>query len=446
MHSSDLIIGLTLWASLSLTFADEVEVGEDGFFVEESSTEPTPAPEEVTFDADGFFSDEDAPAQETPKHWYERIDMSGSIGFEQRAFFQEGKFDNQLGHWQPSLIWEPEFFFETANRKDQFRLSPFLRYDFRNNERTHFDLREANWRHVHSDWDLLVGVDKVFWGVTESRHLVDIINQTDAVEDIDNEDKLGQPMVNLNWTQDWGTLSLFVMPYFRERTFPRNEGRLRAGLTVDVDDPLYESSAEEWHLDAALRYKHAIGNWDLGASFFHGTSREPTFTLSEDPTEWRPHYEIINQFGIDLQYTQDAWLWKLEAVAREGHGDPFAAVGGGFEYTFYQVGDSSSDISILTEYLWDGRDDEGPPTASQNDLFLGARWALNDPQDTALLLATVLDLDGRGAAAFAEFERRLGKSWFLELEARFVFNGEDDRALHSIADDSFATVRLSYNY
>ena len=44
---------------------------------------------------------------------------------------------------------------------------------------------------------LLVGAAKVFWGTAESRHLVDIINQTDAVEDIDEEDKLGQPMVKV---------------------------------------------------------------------------------------------------------------------------------------------------------------------------------------------------------------------------------------------------------
>ena len=29
-----------------------------------------------------------------------------------------------------------------------------------------------------------------------------------------------------------------------------------------------------------------------------------------------PHYDQIDQFGIDLQYTRDAWLWKLDCEFR----------------------------------------------------------------------------------------------------------------------------------
>ena len=56
-------------------------------------------------------------------------------------------------------------------------------------------------------------------GVTESRHLVDVLNQVDGVEDIDEEDRLGQPMINISTQRDWGSVDLFVLPGFRERTF-----------------------------------------------------------------------------------------------------------------------------------------------------------------------------------------------------------------------------------
>ncbi len=42
-----------------------------------------------------------------------------------------------------------------------------------------------------------------------------------------------------------------------------------------------------------------------------------------------PRYDLIHQGGLDLQYTQDAWLWKLEAIVREGQGGVFAAAVGG---------------------------------------------------------------------------------------------------------------------
>ena len=56
-----------------------------------------------------------------------------------------------------------------------------------------------------------VGVGKVFWGVTESRHLVDVVNQSDFVEDLDGEDKLCQPMLALTLKLVWGTFDLFVL-------------------------------------------------------------------------------------------------------------------------------------------------------------------------------------------------------------------------------------------
>ena len=89
--------------------------------------------------------------------------------------------------------------------------------------------------HIDDGWDLTAGFDKVFWGVMESSHLVDYINQTDAVEDVDGEDKLGQPMLHLGLQRDWGDLNFFYLPYFRERTFPGRHGRLRAFLVVDTD-------------------------------------------------------------------------------------------------------------------------------------------------------------------------------------------------------------------
>ena len=65
-----------------------------------------------------------------------------------------------------------------------------------------------------------MGIDKVFWGVIESRHLVDYINQTDGVEDVDGEDKLGQPMINLGLQRDWGDLIFFCCLIFVNGPLP----------------------------------------------------------------------------------------------------------------------------------------------------------------------------------------------------------------------------------
>jgi hypothetical protein len=264
----------------------------------------------------------------------------------------------------------------------------------------------------------LIGANTVFWGVTESVHLVDIINQTDAVADIDGEDKLGQPMVNLAMQRDWGFISVYLLPYFRERTFSGAEGRFRTPLPVNTDQAQYESSAGENHVDLALRYSHYIGDIDIGLSVFNGTSREPRLLPNDDGTALLPYYDQIDQFGVDLQYTHDAWLWKLEAIVRDGFADTFAAAVGGFEYTLYQVGESAADVGLLFEYQYDGRGELEPIAIADNDLFAGTRLALNDTQDTAVLAGIGYDLDTHETFINIEAERRLGEDYVLELRAR----------------------------
>jgi len=190
-----------------------------------------------------------------------------------------------------------------------------LRLDAHDASRTHFDLREASVLWLRDGWSLMAGVGKVFWGTTESVHLVDIINQSDAVEDIDNEAKLGQPMVNFTLERDWGALDLYVLPFFQERTYPASEGRLR-GLAPVLGDAEYESDAGCWHPDFAARWSHALRDVDLGVAGFYGTSREPHLlpTEAENGLALKPYYSIIDQFSVDAQYTRGATLWKLEAM------------------------------------------------------------------------------------------------------------------------------------
>ena len=151
-------------------------------------------------------------------------------------------------------------------------------------------------------YEWTVGVSKVFWGVAESQHLVDIINQTDLVENIDQEDKLGQPMVNLSLIRDWGTVDLFVLSYFRERTFPGSKGRLGPRPTVDTGAAIHESGAGGRRTDLALRWSHSLGDYDLGLAWFHGTSREPRLLPRLGPggeASLIPLYEVIDHFSLD---------------------------------------------------------------------------------------------------------------------------------------------------
>lgn len=375
-------------------------------------------------------------------------DISGYLAGELRIFPEAPAFPGQDDTTlSPSIVAVPEFVFQWNEDVDRLTFVPFFRVDGHDGNRTHADLRQASWLHIGETWDLIVGVDKVFWGVTESRHLVDIVNQNDQVEDVDSEDKLGQPMINLNIYRSWGDLGLFLLPYFRERTFPASDARLRGPLPVAKNKAMFESRDGKENLDIALRWSHVIGNWDIGLAYFDGTSREPRLVPAPDEggtPALIPFYDLIRQASADAQLTEGAWLWKLEALHRDGHGDRFSAAVVGFEHTTFGVRGTSADLGLLVEYLYDDRNPEiAPPTALDDDYFLGARLTLNDAQDTSALIGTIIDRNLGSSIVFIETERRIGNSWRFEIEGRMFFNIDKDDPLFGFANDSFFTLRLS---
>ncbi len=367
----------------------------------------------------------------------EEVDISGSLDLQVRAFWQDPAWVGQDGRsLQGAMVSTTEFRWRNKDGNQRTSFIPYLRWDATDEERNLVDLKEAYWAIEGDDYEVLVGNNTVFWGVTESVHLVDTINQTDFAGDIDGEDKLGQPMISLALQRDWGEISAFVMPYFRERTFASVDGRFRPPLPVDTDKPLYESSSAENRVDLALRYSHYFGDVDIGLHAFSGTSREPRFVPAADGQMLLPVYDQIDQVGIDLQYTKDAWLWKLEAIARDGVSHSFAAAVGGFEYTLYQVSETSADVGVLLEVQYDGRNEFEPVSINDNDVFVGARLAVNDIQDTTVLAGVAYDVDTGETFVNIEAERRFGDDWFAELRVRaFSGAGQGDATYWLRADD-----------
>ena len=372
------------------------------------------------------------------------VELSGLAGASARWFLHSPSSAVQES-FDGSLVLQPEVFHDWANGQQSLVFTPFLRLDSVDARRSHWDVRELLWQTYGEDWELRAGLGKVFWGVTEAQHLVDVINQTDLVESIDGEEKLGQPMVNLTLIRNWGTLDFFVLPYFRERTFAGERGRPRANPAVDTGQTRYESSAAERHVDIAVRWTHSLGDWDLGLAHFYGTNREPEFDLGRDAQGLPalvPRYGLIHQTGLDVQATLGAWAWKLELMRRAGQGKPFLAMAGGFEVTLVGLLDSSADLGLLMEYFYDERG-AAATTPFEHDVFLGLRYTLNDAQSTEILAGAIVDLGERTRVFSVEASRRLGDRWRLELEARFWTGVAANDPQFSVRNDDFLQVTLS---
>ena len=373
-------------------------------------------------------------------------EWDSEVAVEVRSFLHDSSRTNQKNE-NLSLSFQTEFYHDWNDDTQRFVFKPFVRVDNLDDERTHFDLREFYWRKTFEEknLDVKIGLSKVFWGVTESVHLVDIINQNDGVDNLDGEDKLGQPMLNFTLDKDWGIVDFFILPYFRERTFPSLDGRPSLPFRVDIDNPLYASGAEEEHVDLALRYAQVFGDWDVGISHFSGTSREPLLipSIISSGVKLTPFYDQIEQSAIDIQATLENWLWKLELISNKGtQQDRYIALAGGFEYSFYDLKESGIDLGIITEYLFDDRKQSSTSTF-QNDLFIGGRFAFNDENSSDLLAGVVYDLDNQTRFFSIEASMRVGQNMKASLESRFFSVNDTSDLFYSIKDDDYIGINLT---
>ena len=366
-------------------------------------------------------------------------EFSGNIGIEGRYFPNAPLYAEQTPqHF--SLSVQPEFRHRWDNGRNKFTFVPFYRWDKHDDERTHGDIRELDLISAQGNWEIQLGISKVYWGVTESQHLVDIINQTDAVEGLDGEEKLGQPMLRLSHFLDNGELAVYLLPYFRERTFVGQAGRLRPPFVV-ADDSRYEARNQEKHLDYALRWSENIGNIDFALHWFSGTARNPDFNLIDGKVT--PYYSLLRQIGLEFQYTGDAWLWKLESVYRHKNQTNYTVAVGGFEYTLTGVADSVMDVGLLAEYHRDSRGKQAN-VALQKDVFLGARLTFNDVQSTSLLAGMMVDVDSHNRSLRLEASRRLGESMLLNLEGQWFGQPDADSPLYLLRADDYIQLALQW--
>lgn len=387
------------------------------------------------------------------------LDLSGDLSLQARWYPESPAFPDQRAG-TAGLVVEPTLYAEIA-RTTSFTLTPLYRYDSADSRRTHADLREAylltygDWG--ESAWELRLGVDRVFWGVAELHNLVDVVNQLDLVEHPRDRPKLGQPMAHLTLSGNWGVAESFLLPYHRERTFPGRSGRLRSGRAIE-GHALYESGAEERHVDFAFRYGNAVGLLDFGLSAFAGTSRDPAFVvggpanrLAAADAPLIPYYEQIRQLGIDAQLTTGAWLYKMEAIRRSGarnllgEDEDYGAFILGLERSLYGLFGSSTDMTFLAEWHYDGRGRRAT-TVWDNDLFVAAFLAFNDVQGTELVAGILGDLDRGYRALNVELKRRLSDTWSMRLEMIANLSADPRDLTYDGRRDSFVGVGLTFSF
>lgn len=428
-----------------------------------------------------------------------------------QAWVLEGAFEAQLRHFpaqsatatSASLALRPQFRMDWDRGRHRIEGELFQRLDSGDDARSRGDVRSLYYQRTERHWELSAGLRRVYWGVTESRQLVDVINQSDFVEDLDAEEKLGQPLIAASWiSRDHGSVDLFLLPYQRARTFPGPEGHPRFPFPVDAAHARYEDARGQRHLDRALRWRTRHGPLDLNLSLFDGTVREPDLLpclregsgfagteegpncdiaagltppdpllpgvlidvlqrlglvpsdgeLEQDFIEQQtprileslvlvPDYARLRQVGLDSQLILGGWALKLEALLREQGGERSGAAVGGFEYTLPTFFMTGWEVGLLAEYLYDERRTLINARAD-NDLFIATRIGFNDVAGSQLLAGFFMDRQGNDHLLQIEASRRLGADWRAALKLRYFDQVPGDDFTAFIDDEDLISLTL----
>lgn len=363
--------------------------------------------------------------------------LEGYVAVETRVFAESPQDPRQARDTAALVLnpaWKARF---GSGEAWELELAPYARIDARDQAARYVDLRVASLEYRERSQVLRVGFDSVFWGVAESNHLVDIINQVDPRADIDLEAKLGQPMVSYTrFLDSYGRVELFWLPEFRPRPGIGAKGRQRL-------EPIPES--QQTHglgrfvrtNDWAVRWSGQVAGADVGVYVFKGIGREPNFSQSPEGI-----YQEIRQAGLTMQLPQGSMLWKLEAMRRAGQGRTFNAYVAGGEYT---IARPSGDLGLLFEWSQDFRDASAPPTRFARAMFGGIRYRFSESGDGELLFGVLRDLRHNVWSYKLEFSRRLSDHVRLGLVARTIV-APASSAFGPLRRDTNVQTMLSWNF
>ena len=100
---------------------------------------------------------------------------------------------------------------------------------------------------------------------------------------------------------------------------------------------------------------------------------------------------------------------------------------------------------MIAEYLYDERG-RNAMTLFEDDLFLGARWAWNDSNDTDFIVGVIQDNSSSQRVFRIEGSRRLDNGLKLNIEAGFFSNIPKQSRFASFDQEDFLQVELAWYF
>lgn len=352
----------------------------------------------------------------------------GKVSLEMRAFEPDGIDETE----DAGVSLTTEVDIKAGSRPWRIALRGFARLDAVDETRNIAVLQEAYGSYSSGPLTLRVGSQVVTWTATEAFHPSDIINSRNFDSDLENFEKLGEPMVELSLRVYQGGLSAYYMPLRITPNLLGAESRLslfpdgfELGERLWVNSDGKPSDSLFAH-QGGLRLNQTIGRADVSVHVVdHSDRHQPTFTFDPEDGTLRPTYHTVTQIGVTYVHVFGGLLVKLEAARRIFREPDLEAapeladpedheqVAAGFEYAWST--DAGHEATVIAEYqsvIEDDADDRRALHVFQNDVLLGYRHSFNDVDGRVILVSFIADVEApQEFGAAASYSQRLTSFW-----------------------------------
>jgi hypothetical protein len=384
----------------------------------------------------------------------------GEVGVSSRAFYPDDDPDTE----DYGLALEAEL--ELQSKVGGFRnqIQVFGRVGALDNDRSTVFLKDA-WLGYRDEYiDVRLGTQVLNWTATEAFHPSDNINSRNLDSNIENAEKIGEPMGSFRLRWEEGGMTGYFMPVRMEPRLPGPRSRLSVTQGQSLGSPLWGGTDgavnDDWFAPQwAVRLDQTLGSADLAVYYVdHQDRSQPAIVLSLASQEARALFTRVQRIGGTYTHALGEWLVKAE-VDHRLFTKPTLESG---QVLVREVSVDHTSAALGLEWGWGYEEAEGTvllegqaaiaPDATpaeqqqlgpfQRDVLVGYRHSFNNAASTELLFGAIVDLeDPTEVLGNMDFSHRLSDNWVMRGSGRVVFASNEESLLKSL--DEAHSLQLS---
>ncbi len=395
-----------------------------------------------------------------------QLSSRGHVGLETRAFVPDR--DDATEDWGLGLSARVEM----AHRHRPFReqIRAFARIDTLDDERN-IVIPEEAWFGARTKWfRTRLGAQMLDWTATEAFHPADVINSRNLDSNIENAEKIGEPMYFLGVKFFQGEISGYYLPMRLAPNIPGPSSRLSfspvevsGARWVDRDGAISASMFEhQW----AATISQTLGPVDVAVQVLqHNDRSQPTVVL-DDALSPHPLYHQVTHVGLTAVWPTEYLSVKLEGAYRMFDDDvdftgyvpvagtvpeDHAQIAVGFDFGWeWESGHESTWLLEGQAVLGPDDDERRRLSPFQADVLIGYRHVFNDIDSKELLLGVILDVeDPEQLIVNANYRQRLSDTWSLEASLRVIHapqEGDFPEGLEALHEANSISLNLLRNF